>query len=219
MIIAIDGPAAAGKGTLAQNLAKHFKYAFLDTGRLYRAVGYAVLQAKKDPSDETEATKAAKAFDPKSINQILSNPALREEATGNAASKVAVIPSVREALLQLQRDFAEHPFFEDGTPAKGAVLDGRDIGTVVCPNADVKLFVTASAEVRADRRFKELKDAGKPADYDVILKDIKERDERDSKRATAPLKPAEDAYVLDTSNMNATQAYQAALDFIAINHA
>ena len=219
MIIAIDGPAAAGKGTLAQNLAKHFKYAFLDTGRLYRAVGYAVLQAKKDPSDETEATKAAKAFDPKSINQILSNPALREEATGNAASKVAVIPSVREALLQLQRDFAEHPFFEDGTPAKGAVLDGRDIGTVVCPNADVKLFVTASAEVRADRRFKELKDAGKPADYDVILKDIKERDERDSKRATAPLKPAEDAYLLDTSNMNATQAYQAALDFIAINHA
>lgn len=219
MIIAIDGPAAAGKGTLAQNLAKHFKYAFLDTGRLYRAVGYAVLQAKKDPSDETEATKAAKAFDPKSINQILSNPALREETTGNAASKVAVIPSVREALLQLQRDFAEHPFFEDGTPAKGAVLDGRDIGTVVCPNADVKLFVTASAEVRADRRFKELKDAGKPADYDVILKDIKERDERDSKRATAPLKPAEDAYVLDTSNMNATQAYQAALDFIAINHA
>lgn len=219
MIIAIDGPAAAGKGTLAQNLAKHFKYAFLDTGRLYRAVGYAVLQAKKDPSDETEATKAAKAFDPKSINQILSNPALREEATGNAASKVAVIPAVREALLQLQRDFAEHPFFEDGTPAKGAVLDGRDIGTVVCPKADVKFFVTASAEVRADRRFKELKEAGKPADYDVILKDIKERDERDSKRATAPLKPAEDAYVLDTSNMNATQAYQAALDFIAINHA
>ncbi len=219
MIIAIDGPAAAGKGTLAQNLAKHFKYAFLDTGRLYRAVGYAVLQAKKDPSDETEATKAAKAFDPKSINQILSNPALREEATGNAASKVAVIPSVREALLQLQRDFAEHPFFEDGTEAKGAVLDGRDIGTVVCPKADVKFFVTASAEVRADRRFKELKEAGKPADYDVILKDIKERDERDSKRATAPLKPAEDAYLLDTSNMNATQAYQAALDFIAINHA
>ncbi|MBO4643142.1 MAG: (d)CMP kinase [Alphaproteobacteria bacterium] len=219
MIIAIDGPAAAGKGTLAQNLAKHFNYAFLDTGRLYRAVGYAVLQAKQDPSDEKEATKAAKAFDPKSINQILSNPALREEATGNAASKVAVIPAVREALLQLQRDFAEHPFFEDGTEAKGAVLDGRDIGTVVCPKADVKFFVTASAEVRADRRFKELKEAGKPADYDVILKDIKERDERDSKRATAPLKPAEDAYLLDTSNMNAIQAYQAALDFIAINHA
>lgn len=219
MIIAIDGPAAAGKGTLAQNLAKHFKYAFLDTGRLYRAVGYAVLQAGKDPSDEAEATKAAKAFDPKTINAILKNPALREEATGNAASKVAVIPSVREALLQLQRDFAEHPFFEDGEPAKGAVLDGRDIGTVVCPKADVKFFVTASAEVRADRRFKELKDAGKPADYDKILKDIKERDERDSNRATAPLKPAADAYILDTSKMNAVQAYQAALDFIAIDHA
>jgi len=219
MIIAIDGPAAAGKGTLAQNLAKHFKYAFLDTGRLYRAVGYAVMQEGKDPADTEAATKAANAFDPKSINQILSNPALREEKTGDAASKVGAIPTVRAALLQLQRDFAEHPFFEDGTPAKGAVLDGRDIGTVVCPNADVKFFVTASAEVRADRRFKELKAAGKNPDYDVILKDIKERDERDSKRATAPLKPAEDAYLLDTSNLNATQAYQAALDFIAINHA
>ena len=219
MIIAIDGPAAAGKGTLAQNLAKHFFYAFLDTGRLYRAVGYAVLQAGADPSDEAAAAKQARAFDPKSINQILSNPALRDEATGNAASKVAAIPAVREALLQLQRDFAEHPFFEDGMPAKGAVLDGRDIGTVVCPSADVKFFVTASAEVRADRRFKELQEAGKPADYDKILADIKERDERDSNRATAPLKPAADAYVLDTSHLNAVQAFQAALDYIAVNHA
>ena len=219
MIIAIDGPAAAGKGTLAQNLAKHFSYAFLDTGRLYRAVGYAVLQAGADPSDEAAAAKQARAFDPKSINQILSNPALRDEATGNAASKVAAIPAVREALLQLQRDFAEHPFFEDGTPAKGAVLDGRDIGTVVCPSADVKFFVTASAEVRADRRFKELQEAGKTADYDKILADIKERDKRDSERATAPLKPAADAYVLDTSHLNAVQAFQAALDYIAVNHA
>lgn len=218
MIIAIDGPAAAGKGTLAQNLAKHFHYAFLDTGRLYRAVGYAVLQAGADPSDVSAAEKQARAFDPKSINRILSNPALRDEATGNAASKVAVIPAVREALLQLQRDFAENPFFDDGTPAKGAVLDGRDIGTVVCPDADVKFFVTASAEVRADRRFKELQEAGKPADYDKILADIKERDERDSNRATAPLKPAADAYILDTSHLNAVQAFQAALDYIAVNH-
>lgn len=219
MIIAIDGPAAAGKGTLAQNLAKHFHYAFLDTGRLYRAVGYAVLQAGADPSDESAAVKQARAFDPKSINRILSNPALRDEATGNAASKVAAISSVREALLQLQRDFAENPFFDDGTLAKGAVLDGRDIGTVVCPDADVKFFVTASAEVRADRRFKELQEAGKPADYDKILADIKERDERDSNRATAPLKPAADAYILDTSHLNAVQAFQAALDYIALNHA
>lgn len=219
MIIAIDGPAAAGKGTLAQNLAKHFHYAFLDTGRLYRAVGYAVLQANEDPSDEHAATREARSFDPKSINKILSNPALRDEATGNAASKVAVIPAVRSALLDLQRNFAKEPFFEDGTPAKGAVLDGRDIGTVVCPDADVKFFVTASAEVRADRRFKELQEAKKPADYDTILKDIKERDERDSKRSTAPLKPAEDAYILDTSNLNAVQVFQAALDYIAINHA
>lgn len=218
MIIAIDGPAAAGKGTLAQNLAKHFSYAFLDTGRLYRAVGYAVLQANEDPADEAAATKAAKAFDPKSINAVLKNPALRDEATGNAASKVAVIPAVRAALLDLQCDFAHHPFFEDGTPAKGAVLDGRDVGTVVCPDADVKFFVTASAEVRADRRFKELQDANKPADYDKILADIKERDKRDSERATAPLKPAADACILDTSNMNAVQVFQSALDFIAINH-
>lgn len=218
MIIAIDGPAAAGKGTLAQNLAKHFRYAFLDTGRLYRAVGYAVLQENKDPSDETAATAAAKAFDPQNINAVLKNPALRDEATGNAASKVAVIPAVRAALLDLQRDFAHHPFFEDGTPAKGAVLDGRDVGTVVCPDADVKFFVTASAEVRADRRFKELQDANKPADYDKILADIKERDKRDSERATAPLKPAADACILDTSNMNAVQVFQSALDFIAINH-
>lgn len=219
MIIAIDGPAAAGKGTLAQNLAKHFHYAFLDTGRLYRAVGYAVLQANEDPSDEHAATREARSFDPKSINKILSNPALRDEATGNAASKVAVIPAVRSALLDLQRNFAKEPFFEDGTPAKGAVLDGRDIGTVVCPDADVKFFVTASAEVRADRRFKELQDAQKPADYDTILKDIKERDERDANRATAPLKPAQDAYILDTSNLNAVQVFQTALDYIAINHA
>lgn len=219
MIIAIDGPAAAGKGTLAQNLAKHFHYAFLDTGRLYRAVGYAVLQANEDPSDEHAATREARSFDPKSINKILSNPALRDEATGNAASKVAVIPAVRSALLDLQRNFAKEPFFEDGTPAKGAVLDGRDIGTVVCPDADVKFFVTASAEVRADRRFKELQDAQKPANYDTILKDIKERDERDANRATAPLKPAQDAYILDTSNLNAVQVFQTALDYIAINHA
>lgn len=219
MIIAIDGPAAAGKGTLAQNLAKHFHYAFLDTGRLYRAVGYAVLQANEDPSDEHAATREARSFDPKSINKILSNPALRDEATGNAASKVAVIPAVRSALFDLQRNFAKEPFFEDGTPAKGAVLDGRDIGTVVCPDADVKFFVTASAEVRADRRFKELQDAQKPADYDTILKDIKERDERDANRATAPLKPAQDAYILDTSNLNAVQVFQTALDYIAINHA
>lgn len=219
MIIAIDGPAAAGKGTLAQNLAKHFHYAFLDTGRLYRAVGYAVLQANEDPSDEHAATREARSFDPKSINKILSNPALRDEATGNAASKVAVIPAVRSALLDLQRNFAKEPFFEDGTPAKGAVLDGRDIGTVVCPDADVKFFVTASAEVRADRRFKELQDAQKPANYDTILKDIKERDERDANRATAPLRPAQDAYILDTSNLNAVQVFQTALDYIAINHA
>ncbi len=219
MIIAIDGPAAAGKGTLAKKLAEHFKYAFLDTGRLYRAVGYAVLEKKGSPSDEKMATTAAQAFDPKSINKILNNPALREEATGKAASEVGAIPGVRAALLDLQRDFANHPFFEDGTPSKGSVLDGRDIGTAVCPDAEIKFFVTASAEVRAKRRFDELSEAGKTADYEVILKDIKERDERDSNRSTAPLKAAEDALIIDTSDLNAKEVFQKALDFIALSHA
>ena len=214
MIIAIDGPAAAGKGTLAQNLAKHFHYAFLDTGRLYRAVGYAVLQAGKDPADEEAAVGEAKKSKPESINKLLENPALREEASGEAASKVAVIPAVRAALLDLQRDFARNPFFVDGSPAKGAVLDGRDIGTVVCPDADFKFFVTASPEVRAARRFKELRERGENPDYDTILKDVKARDERDSNRAAAPLKAAADAKILDTSDMNAEQAYQHALDMM-----
>lgn len=214
MIIAIDGPAAAGKGTLAQNLAQKFNYTFLDTGRLYRAVGYAVLQAGKDPSDAVAAEEEAKKLKPESINKLLDNPALREESSGDAASKVAVIPAVRAALLDLQRDFAKNPFFIDGTPAKGAVLDGRDIGTVVCPDADVKFFVTASAEVRAERRYKELLERGKKADYDTILKDVKARDERDSNRAAAPLKAAEDAFILDTSTLNAEEAYQAALDLM-----
>ena len=214
MIIAIDGPAAAGKGTLAQNLAKYFNYAFLDTGRLYRAVGYAVIQKNQDPSNEAQAIECAKQFDPKNINSILKNPALREEKTGNAASKVAVIPEVRKALLDLQRNFANNPFFEDGTKAKGAVLDGRDIGTVVCPNAEIKFYVTASAEVRATRRFKELTDSGKKVSYDTILQDIKERDFRDSNRSSAPLKPAEDAFILDTSHLDAKQAFDKALELI-----
>lgn len=214
MIIAIDGPAAAGKGTLAQKLSQHFNYAFLDTGRLYRAVGYAVLQAGKSPADAEAAAEEAKKLEPESINQLLKNPALRNEETGSAASQVAVIPEVRSALLDLQRRFAHHPFFENGTAAEGAVLDGRDIGTVVCPEAEIKLFVTASAEVRAERRYKELQDKGNQAIYDVILKDLKERDERDSKRAVAPLVPAEDALVLDTSEMNADEAFEAAMVFI-----
>lgn len=218
MIIAIDGPAAAGKGTLAQSLAKHFNYAFLDTGRLYRAVGYAVLQAKEDPCDENAATRQARAFDPQNINKILSNPALREEETGKAASKVAAIPSVRAALLDLQRNFAQNPYLENGQPAHGAVLDGRDIGTVVCPKADVKFFVTASDEVRANRRYKELIEAGKTTDYATVLKDIQERDKRDSQRAAAPLRPADDAFILDTSSLNALQVFQSALDYIALNH-
>ncbi|MFC4349204.1 (d)CMP kinase [Kordiimonas lipolytica] len=194
MIIAIDGPAAAGKGTLARRLADEFGFAYLDTGGLYRAVGLSVLRVGGNPADAGVAEAQSKSLD----LALLSDPELRAEATGNAASKVAALPGVRANLLDFQRNFAANP--PEGRP--GAVLDGRDIGTVVCPGADVKLFVTASAEVRAKRRFKELEERGVEPDFGVILADVRERDERDMNREDAPLKPAEDALLLDTSNLD-----------------
>jgi len=199
MIIAVDGPAAAGKGTIARALARHFGYHFLDTGSLYRMVGLAVLRAGQDPADDAAAVAAAKALDPKTYL----NEDLRAETIGRAASQAAVIPDVRTALLRLQRDFARQQ--------PGAVLDGRDIGTVVCPDAEVKLFVTASPEVRARRRQLEL-DA---TSYDAVLAEILNRDARDSQRATAPLVPAADAVVLDTSDMNIDEATAAAIQITA----
>lgn len=194
MIIAIDGPAAAGKGTLARRLADHFGFAYLDTGSLYRAVGLAVLRANQSPED-TEAAKAASA----SLDtSLFTDPALRAEATGTAASKVASMPIVRANLLEFQRKFSSQP----PGGKKGAVLDGRDVGTVVCPDADLKLFVTASPEVRAKRRQLEIADRGEAADFDEILKDVRARDDRDMNRKDAPLKPAEDALLLDTSELD-----------------
>ena len=194
--IAIDGPAAAGKGTISKAVADHFDVAHLDTGLLYRAVGARVLAGD-------DAIEAAKSLAP----EDLQNPDLRTAVVAQAASKVAVIPEVRAALLDFQRAFARR--------AGGAVLDGRDIGTVICPQAEAKLFVTASAEVRAKRRFQELTERGSDTDYETVLEDVRARDARDSSRATAPLKPAEDAILIDTSDLSIHDAIAAAIKAVA----
>jgi cytidylate kinase len=202
VIIAIDGPAASGKGTLARRLARHFGLAHLDTGRLYRAVAQRVLAGGGDPADAAAAEAAARALAPAD----LADPALRTEHVAQVSSVVAAIPAVRRALLAFQRDFARRP--------PGAVLDGRDIGTVICPAAEAKLFVTASTEARARRRFRELRDGGEPAIYEAVLQDLRVRDARDSDRRAAPLVPADDAFVLDTTALDADAAFVAALEFI-----
>jgi cytidylate kinase len=206
MIIAVDGPAAAGKGTLARRLAQHFGLAYLDTGSLYRAAGLRALEAG-DPRDPDVAAKAARSV---AIDDV-SDPRLRTEAVGEAASIVAAMPAVRAALLDLQRDFARHP----PGGAKGAVLDGRDIATVVCPEADAKIFVWASVEARATRRFKELQGADSGTIYGRVLEDMKTRDARDSGRKAAPLQQAPDALALDTTALDADAAFVAALAFVA----
>lgn len=194
MIIAIDGPAAAGKGTLARRLAEYFDFAYLDTGSLYRAVGLALLRRGISPDDEAAAIAVSSDLD----QALLRDPALRDEATGNAASKVAAISQVRANLLDFQRNFASNP----ADDKVGAILDGRDVGTVVCPDADVKLFVTASAEERARRRREEILARGEAADYEEILADVQARDARDMGRKDAPLKPAADAHLLDTTELD-----------------
>ncbi len=195
MIIAVDGPAAAGKGTIARALAEHFGYHFLDTGSLYRMVGLSLLRQAKDPHDRAAAVASAQSLDVRHY----SDADLRSEDVGAAASIVAVIPEVRAALLDFQRIFARQ--------SPGAVLDGRDIGTVVCPTADVKLYITASAYVRALRRQAELR----AASYEDVLADILARDTRDRNRAAAPLLAAEDAVVIDTSEMTVEEAVEAAI--------
>jgi CMP/dCMP kinase len=206
VIIAIDGPAASGKGTLARRLAQHFGLAHLDTGRLYRAVALRVLIQGGHPEDHASAAAEAKAL----VAADLADPRLREERVAQASSVVAAIPGVRQALLAFQRDFARRP--PGGAP--GAVLDGRDIGTVICPDAAAKLFITASTEARARRRFRELQDGGHPAIYEAVLQDMKVRDARDRDRRAAPLVPADDALVLDTTALDADAAFVAALDFV-----
>ncbi len=202
MIIAIDGPAASGKGTLGRELAAHYGLRHLDTGLLYRAVAQSLIDAGCPPDDTAVAVAAAKALDPAAFDAR----ALKSHAVGEAASVVSAIPQVREALLAFQRDFAASP--------PGAVLDGRDIGTVICPGADVKIFVTASPEVRARRRALEYRAAGAAVDEAAVLADIKKRDERDISRTAAPLKQAPDAHLLDTTDMDISTAIRAAIDIV-----
>ena len=202
MIIAIDGPAASGKGTLAKRLAAHYGLRHLDTGVIYRAVAHALISAGADLKDEAAAVKAAQGLDPETFG----NPALRSQKVGTAASVVSAIPRVREALVEFQRQFAAKP--------PGAVLDGRDIGTVICPDADVKIFVVADPRVRARRRTLEARDRGEEAGEATILADILARDERDQNRAVAPLKPAKDAYLLDNSNLDIEGGVRAAIDIV-----
>ena len=202
MIIAIDGPAASGKGTLGKSIAAYYGLAHLDTGKLYRAVARDTLALGKSPADANAALAAARALDLKTLD----DPALMGAKLGEAASIVASHPEVREALLSYQRAFARRK--------PGAVLDGRDIGTVICPDADVKLFVTAAPEERARRRFHELRNAGNGIPEKDVLADIRRRDERDKNRGAAPLVQAEDAVLLDTTNLDIDAAFKAAIDLI-----
>jgi cytidylate kinase len=202
MIIAIDGPAASGKGTLGKRLAAHFGLRHLDTGLIYRAVAKALLDAGRPLDDRPAAVAAAHALDPSRFDE----KELKGHAIGEAASIVSAVPEVRAALLAFQRNFAAVP--------PGAVLDGRDIGTVIAPDADVKIFVVAAAQERARRRAAELKAAGQPADEAAILSDILRRDERDRTRAVAPLKPAADARELDTTHLDIDAAVAAAIRIV-----
>jgi cytidylate kinase len=202
MIIAIDGPAASGKGTLGKRLAAHYGLRHLDTGLLYRAVAKAVLEAGHRPDDAARAVAAAQTLDPARFDEA----ALKGPVVGEASSVVSAIPQVRAALVDFQRAFAAAP--------PGVVLDGRDIGTVICPDADVKIFVTATAQVRAQRRTLEFRRAGLAVDEADILADIQRRDERDTNRAVAPLRPAADAHVLDTTALDVEGAFAAALAIV-----
>jgi CMP/dCMP kinase len=206
IVIAVDGTAASGKGTLAQKLAEQFSFAHLDSGSLYRLVALGVLDGGGNPASETDALAAARAID---VNRR-DDARLRSAEVGDAASIVSVHPAVRAVLLEFQRDFAAHP----PGGAKGTVIDGRDIGSVICPNATAKLFVDARPEVRAHRRWLELTQRGAEGDEAAILKEIEERDRRDRERTTSPLKPAPDALLLDSTHLDIDAAFAAALALV-----
>jgi cytidylate kinase len=202
MIIAVDGPTASGKGTIAQRLAEHYKLKRLDTGALYRAVGLAVLDAGGDPENAAAAVAAAQALDLGAIDAYR----IRSGAVGAAAAKVAAIPAVRLVLREAQRAFAHDP--------QGAAIDGRDIGTVICPDADVKLFVTASLPVRTERRLKELRARGETISFEDLQAQIAERDRRDTERKDSPLRQADDAHLLDTTTLDVEGAVAAAVAIV-----
>ena len=202
MIIAIDGPAASGKGTLGKRLARHYGYRHLDTGVIYRAVAWALMEAGEDLHNEALAVAAALGLDPEKFG----NPALKSQKVGEGASVVSAFPGVREVLVNFQRQFAADP--------PGAVLDGRDIGTVICPDADVKIFVVADPRVRAHRRTLEARARGEEADEEAVLADILKRDERDQNRAVAPLRAAADAHTLDNSHLDIEAGVRAAIAIV-----
>lgn len=210
-IIAIDGPNASGKGTLARRLGKELGFPVLDTGLLYRAVGWMVLQKGESLNDENEALHCADELHAIVNDAFLANPELRSIEMGNAASIVSSYPSVRQSLFDLQRNFALKP----PGGAKGAILDGRDIGTVICPDADIKFFITASPEIRAERRAREQYGADWEAHFREVLEKTRERDRRDSERAIAPLKPAQDSLIVDTSHTPPDEVFSQALQAIS----
>jgi len=210
IVIAVDGLAATGKGTIARRLASHFDFAYLDTGALYRAVGVAVLKAAGDPTDPIAAEKAACSLNPELLFRMEASGVLRTQAASDAASKVAAIQGVRAALQAFQKDFAVSP----PMGKKGAVLDGRDIGTVIAPDARVKIFVEAAPEIRAQRRFLELQERGENVTEAAVFEAMQARDARDASRTNAPTQPADDAILLDTSALNADQAFEAAVGIV-----
>lgn len=211
-VITIDGPAASGKGTLAKRLARHLGYFYLDTGALYRLIGVTAYKQDIEPEKDPEAVaKIAQAMAQNFSVGMLDNPELKSDIAGQMASRSAALPMVRAAVLELQRALAVSPPLGES----GSVLDGRDCGTVICPAADHKIYITADVTVRAKRRFAELQGNGDQTRYDAVLADMQARDDRDMNRPIAPLKPADDAVTIDTSTMNADQAFAAVLDIIA----
>ncbi|MDX9688871.1 MAG: (d)CMP kinase [Proteobacteria bacterium] len=209
-IIAVDGLAATGKGTIARRLAAHLGYAYLDTGLLYRAVGLSVIVSGGDPFDPAAAIPAAQKLDPAALDALMDDPRLRSDVGGQAASKVGAIQGVRDALFQFQRNFALNP----PDSKAGAVLDGRDIGTVIAPDAMVKIYVEATPEIRARRRFLELQSRGENVTESAVLEDLQTRDARDVSRSVVPAKPAEDAIHLDTTNLTIDEAVAAAIRIV-----
>jgi len=214
MIITVDGPAAAGKGTLSQRLADKYGLAYFDTGMVYRAVGLQMLKNNIDLADVKAAEKYAETLTFVKMMELSKDRDFRSAAGGQAASVVSSYTGVRSRLLDMQRNFYKNPTHADGTPARGVIYDGRDTGTVICPQADVKFFITASSEVRAKRRYDEFIAKGMTAEYEQVLADVKARDERDANRKDAPMKPADDAVILDTSDMSIQEVFDNAVEII-----
>ena len=200
MIITIDGPAGSGKGTIAAALAKKYKMAYFDTGMVYRAVGLQMVLDGNDLNDEDKAAEIAANLTFPKMMALSTNKDFRSDVGSKAASIVSAYPQVRSALLAMQKNFANNPVFADGTPADGVIYDGRDTGTVICPQADLKLYVIADLTIRAQRRCRDLNNAGHKISFEQVFADMKARDDRDQNRSTAPLKPAPDAVTIDTSN-------------------